>query len=119
MLLAEECIEMGCPLWGALITTHQYKGAGDRLRSSSVLEECESCNCILWVTKSCRWVCTGEAVQSPVPVMGERLLAHNCAQPKWVPCCPLVKDDAALDMSRDAGLSDWEISKWRKRPFLG
>ena len=61
MLLAEECIEMGCPLLGALMTTRQYKEAGDRLCSRSVSEECESCNCILWVTKSCRWVCTGEA----------------------------------------------------------
>lgn len=58
MLLAEESIEMCCPLLGALITTHQYKGAGDRLCSRSVLEEGESWNCILWVTESCRWVCT-------------------------------------------------------------
>lgn len=45
-------------------------------------------------------------------MMGKKqFLDDKCVYPTWV--------EVALDlMSRDAGLSDWEISKWRKRIFF-
>lgn len=64
-------------------------------------------------------VCCGEAGESTVFVVGKSLLTHNCTLSKRMPYCPFVKAEAALDIHRDAGLSDWEINKWKKRTFLG
>lgn len=83
MLLADECIEMGCPPPCALLASRRYKGIGDDLWTSSASGECERDNCILWIRERCRSV--WEARLSSVPVMGEQFLDHNCMQPKWVP----------------------------------
>ena len=65
----------------------------------------------------------GFALGKPVRVLclpwGKGFWLTTALSLKWVPCCPLVKAEPALGTPSDAGLSHWEISQGRKRPFLG